>query len=384
MKSVLNNWLVVLLATLLSLALVEFGALIWVKAVRDHQLSRWEFRATQPLPYQNADYFSEEFLRESETFVNGRLSDVVQLDDYRGKYFNVADGFRVTTGSPLQFKRRILLFGGSTLFGQEVPDEHTIASYLQVMINDAGVAWTVSNYGLPGMNASQQVSILKTISLRKGDIVIFYHGVNDVYYVVFGGALDGWKSGVPNFRPIQELSPLAQWMKGWHERLKPFSYTADLALDIFDRSTPSTITNEVVLSQGVELAAARFRAAVEDAQGFVMRSSAEFEHYLQPTIYDVNQRSKYEQGLLKHYLETPPGVDIAFAKGYPKLYEVSLELQGEGIPFVDARDALDKRHDYDEVFLDFCHLNHIGNWLIAKRIYDESVLPRFDNASLDP
>ena len=134
----------------------------------------------------------------------------------------------------------------------------------------------------------------------------------------------------------------------------------------------------------MELAAARFRAAVEDAQGFVMRSSAEFEHYLQPTIYDVNQRSKYEQGLLTHYLETPPGVDIAFAKGYPKLYEVSLELQGEGIPFVDARDALDKRHDYDEVFLDFCHLNHIGNWLIAKRIYDESVLPRFDNASLDP
>jgi hypothetical protein len=129
--------------------------------------------------------------------VNGRLRDVVELDDYRGEYFNVTDGFRVTTDGPPDSKRRILLFGGSTLFGQEVPDEHTIASYLQRMVNDAGLQWRVANYGLPGMNASQQVSILKTVTLREGDIVIFYHGVNDIYYVVFGGASDGWIPGVP-------------------------------------------------------------------------------------------------------------------------------------------------------------------------------------------
>ena len=82
----------IVIATLLSLALVELVAWVWVKTARDQQLSRWEFRATQPPPYQNADYFSERFLKESETFVNGRLRDVVQLDDYRGEYFNVIDG----------------------------------------------------------------------------------------------------------------------------------------------------------------------------------------------------------------------------------------------------------------------------------------------------
>lgn len=366
----------IVIATLLSLALVELGAWVWVKTARDQQLSRWEFRATKPPPYQNADYFSERFLKESETFVNGRLRDVVQLDDYRGEYFNVIDGFRVTTDGPSNSKRRILLFGGSTLFGQEVPDDHTIASYLQRMVNDAGLAWSVANYGLPGMNASQQVSILRNIVLRERDIVIFYHGVNDIYYVVFGGASDGWTSGVPNFRPIQELDPLAKWMKQWHERLKNYSHTADLALDIFDRSVPATISDEDTLDRGVGLAASRFRAAVKEAQSIVATSGAQFEHYLQPTIYDVDQRSSYESKLLTNYLETPPGVDVAFEKGYPKLLEIGLELQIEGISFMDIRDALDQRHEYDEIFLDFCHLNHVGNWLIAQRIFNESILPR--------
>ena len=350
---------------------MELGSWIWVTTVRDHQLSRWEFRATQPPPYQTADYFNAQFLKESETFVNGRLTQVVELDDYQSDYFNVENGFRVTTDVPQGMSRRVLLFGGSTLFGQEVPDKHTIASYLQRMLNDSGRAWKVFNFGLPGMNANQQVSILKTIPLRSTDIIIFYHGVNDIYYVVFGGAAGGWKSGVPNFRPIQKLSPLAQWMSRWHERLKGYSFTADVALDIFDRSTPATITNPDTLIEGVELAAAEFRAAVSEAHAIAVHSNAEFVHYLQPTIFDVHERSAYEVGLLTHYLETPPGVDIAFKEGYPKLRNVSVALAADGIPFRDITDALDQRHTYGEIFLDFCHLNHVGNRLIADRLFED-------------
>jgi len=43
---------------------------------------------------------------------------------------------------------------------------------------------------------------------------------------------------------------------------------------------------------------------------------------------------------------------------------------------MDIRDALDRRHEYDEIFLDFCHLNHVGNWLIAQRLFNESIEPR--------
>ena len=310
--------------------------------------------------------------------MNGRLAQIVELDDYQSKYFNVKNGFRVTTDVPEDVSRRVLLFGGSTLFGQEVPDEHTIASYLQRMLNDSGLALRVFNYGLPGMNAYQQVSILKKIPLRSTDIIIFYHGVNDIYYVVFGGASGGWKSGVPNFRPIQKLSPMAKWMSRWHDRLKGYSFTADVALDIFDRSVPATITNPDALIEGVELAAAQFRASVSEAHALVARSNAEFVHYLQPTIFDMPQRSVYETGLLTHYLETPPGVDVAFKKGYPKLRDVSLELVADGVSFGDITDALDQRHTYGEIFLDFCHLNHVGNRLIADRIFEDYFKSRID------
>ena len=35
------------------------------------------------------------------------------------------------------------------------------------------------------MNSRQQYEILKKVNLKKNDLVIFYHGVNDVYYNVF-------------------------------------------------------------------------------------------------------------------------------------------------------------------------------------------------------
>ena len=147
----------ILFSTLIALCLVESGSWVWVNVIRDNQLSRWEFRATQPEPYRNADYFNAQFMRESETFVNGRITDVVELEDFEGRYFNVQGGFRVTSDLPEKAQRRVLLFGGSTLFGQEVPDHLTIASYLQRMLIDSGQLWSVHNYGLPGMNASQQV-----------------------------------------------------------------------------------------------------------------------------------------------------------------------------------------------------------------------------------
>ena len=83
----------------------------------------------------------------------------------------------------MSHKKRVLLFGGSTLFSQELPDKFTIASFLQRELNEKGIM--VKNYGLPGMNSRQQYEILKNIDVKKDDLIIFYHGVNDVYYNVF-------------------------------------------------------------------------------------------------------------------------------------------------------------------------------------------------------
>ena len=365
----LKNIAVVLFSTLLTLAFVEAGAWLWVKFVRGEQLPRWEFRATQPVPYQGADYFSAQFLTESETFVNGRIDDVARLKDFAGRYFNVQNGFRVTTDSPKHFSRRVLLFGGSTLFGQEVPDRFTIASALQRLLNDAGQDWKVLNFGLPGMNARQQTQILKEVEVEPGDMVVFYHGVNEIFYIVFGGQEKGWVGGVPAFRPVQHLSPLAKTMEGWHKKLKGFSYTADLALDIYDRSVPDTITDPAVLKRGIDQAKLQFGHAIEEANVIAKNNKARFIHFLQPTAFEASSWSNYEKEILGNYLQTPPGLDIAFRDGYPELRALSSDLEQRGVPFFDISDALESRHKFGEVYLDFCHLNHVGNQLIAEQIF---------------
>lgn len=358
-----------------TLLLVEAGAWLWVTHFRPQYLERWEFRATRPLPYKDAEYFGTAFLKEAEASVSGRISSVAELNDFRGRYFNVEHGFRVTTDTPPHPQRRVLLFGGSTMFSQEVPDRYTIASHLQRLLNDAGVRWEVRNFGLPGMNAAQQTLILQRIRLQPDDIVIFYHGVNDIYYLVFGGHREGWVGGVPAFRPVQKLSPLHKWLHAWHERLKDYSYTAQVALDIYQRGTPQTVTDAQVLRQGLASVEQQFRAAVEEAAQYSRRAGATFAHVLQPTAFSAAALTAYEREILQNPLQTAPGVALAFGEGYPVLRTVARQLQATGIAFHDLSDALDGRPAGTEVYLDFCHINHEGNRRIARRLMDEVLQP---------
>ncbi len=360
--------MLVLGSIVLTLALIELGSWIWVEHFRPQHLTQWEFRATQPPPYQGADYFGKAFLAEAEASVSGSISTIAELRDFRGRYFNVVNGFRVTTDAPSDAERRVLMFGGSTLFGQEVPDRHTIASYLQRMLNGAGVRWQVRNFGLPGMNAAQQTLILKRVTLRPGDIIVYYHGVNDVYYLVFGGYQQGWQRGVPAFRPVQKLSTVHKWMHAWHEKLKDYSFTAQVALDIYQRGIPDTVTDAEQMRQELANTETSFRTAVQEAAAIASASEASFVHFLQPTAFSAATLSSYERETLKNPLVTAPGVDIAFREGYPRLRNVAAELEATGVTFHDISDALDGRNPGNEVFLDFCHLNHEGNRIIAQRM----------------
>lgn len=362
--------MLVVASVALTLGLVELGSWFWVTRVRPQHLTQWEFRATQPPPYQGADYFSPEFLAEAEKSVSGTLSTIAELRDFKGRYFNVVNGFRVTTDAPADPVRRVLMFGGSTLFGQEVPDRYTIPSYLQRMLNQTGARWQVLNFGLPGMNTVQQTLILERVRLRKGDIVVFYHGVNDIYYLVFGGYTDGWVKGEPAFRPVQKLSALNKWLHAWHEHLKGYSYTAQVALDIYQRGEPETVTDPEQLKHSVANARKQFHESLREAADIAQKAGASFVHFLQPTAFSGTTLTPYERKILQNPLTTAPGVEIAFREGYPQLRDEAVALAGDGIEFHDISDALDGRPEGDEVFLDFCHLNHEGNRLVAQRMME--------------
>ena len=369
----------VLLSTILTFVFLEGACWIWTKYYRTNHLPQWEFRATQPAPYQGANYFSAKFLKESEESIRGRLFDVLELEDYEGKYFNVRKGYRVTTNLPDKSMGRILLFGGSTLFGQEVPDEFTVASHLQRLINRAGLGWEVLNFGLHGMNAKQQTKILMRQAVNTNDIVIFYHGVNDVYYVIFGGYVDGWRMGVPGFRPIQKLNPIHKFFLSWHKRLKDYSFSADVALDIYDRGQPNTVTDKHLLKATLGLAARDFSKTIEEAALHVEKKVGRFVHFLQPQIFEVRELSNYEKSLVANPLLIPPGLGIAFKQGYPRFREVADDLRETGIQYYDISGVFNERVSNSEVLLDFCHVNHYGNELIAKGIFSSYRAELFKN-----
>jgi len=126
----------------------------------------------------------------TDTFVFNPWT-VFSATPYKGQKLNVTEGdvinYRVTQAAdpayadqpPLQ----IWAFGGSTLFGWGVADEHTIATQLQIILQKQlpHRQVIVTNYGQPYFFSTQEVSLYIAL-LRAEDppgIAIFLDGLND-------------------------------------------------------------------------------------------------------------------------------------------------------------------------------------------------------------
>lgn len=109
-------------------------------------------------------------------------------EDYKGKYFNIVNGHRITVDQPKSFKRTIYVMGPCYIMGVGVRDEGTYSSQLQMLLNKyaADKGFIVENYGLclDGLNAEEEmINLFNTFPLKSGDIVIGlgskYHAKND-------------------------------------------------------------------------------------------------------------------------------------------------------------------------------------------------------------
>ena len=173
--------------------LIEAGFRMAIEGYSDDR----EFRATQPPPYRGAPFFSAEFIDESFRQPGGWRAlpgtNAILPNDFKGKYFTVENGLRRTDRRPTRRDGHDLLFGGSTIYNSEVPDDHTVASYLQRKLIEAGFGrHRVVNFGVTSVSTNQQVERLgATTNRESGDIVVFYDGVNDVLQgVLYGNAGD--------------------------------------------------------------------------------------------------------------------------------------------------------------------------------------------------
>jgi hypothetical protein len=273
LKIVLINLLVLIGGALL----IEAGFRTVVDGYSDDR----EFRATQPPPYRSAPFFSAEFIDEAFRQPGGWRplpgTNAILPNDFRGKYFTVENGIRRTTGVPAGASATLYLFGGSTIYNSEVPDEHTVASYLQRGLLERGFGrYRVVNFGVTSVSTNQQLERLAMTTVAPGDTVVFYDGVNDVLQgVLYGNAgetiFGNDRSRSFGQRLLYRLSKNSVAARYWLVRGNANYQIADL---------------EGRVARTTE----RYRANPEDAERRVRAQGAAFIHFLQPTLYSLAQR----------------------------------------------------------------------------------------------
>ncbi len=97
---------------------------------------------------------------------------ITRLKDSKGEYYNVVDGCRLTIGNKGNL-RKLHVFGPCVVAGVFAPDESTIPSIIQKVINNQGGGEIdVINHGIMGFYRSYIPKVLNC-SLHTDDIVVF-------------------------------------------------------------------------------------------------------------------------------------------------------------------------------------------------------------------
>jgi hypothetical protein len=352
---------------------IELGARVHERLfLEPEELDMFQFRVRRPAPYRDSAYFSKEFVIESfqqpggsDTPTGTRL---VIPRDYDGVWFHVAKGLRFTEGQPADFQHTIYVFGGSTVYSGEVPDALTLPSQLQSLVNEQyGDRYRVENYGMTTVTTSQELERLRTIKPRRGDVVIFYDGVNDVFQEVYYARpketmIERNRRVIREFSAVErfliDLSKHSAFARNW---TSPINY-----VDI-----PKHLRDEEKLTTLVSSLQGRFAKNIMDARKYAVRHKAHFFHFLQPNIYTLKKPSTYEVQVMRNpKLYAPPGMDVVFYQAYPLLREVSAGLRAtKTVDAFDLSEILDPRESDEEHYLDICHVADRANFIIASRIF---------------
>ncbi len=335
------------------LLVMELSVRLVVDSYSDHKT----FRLTRPAPYLGAPYFSEEFINESFVQPGGWSTppgtSLLFPNDFKGRFFTVENGIRRTTDTPGQASKNLFLFGGSTVYNSEVPDSYTIASYLQRKLASTGINdYRVLNYGVTSVSTNQQLERLKTTKLAPGDIVVFLDGVNDVVQGVLYGNAGDTIHGSDKARPA------------WQKTLSRLAKHSVLVRQLLSRMNANyKITN---LNGRVTETVSRYRRNIEAAVQITRQQGAQFQHFLQPNLFSLATRRDYEDRLLKLGLIAAQ-TEEAFLATYPHFSEIVRQRSRQNHAEHDLTSIFDGLQR--PVYLDFCHINHIGNETIADHIY---------------
>ena len=310
--------------------------------------------------YYPYDYFTEDFSTELHEFAQSRskhLDAYIQLNgqvpsqksylayknlSFEGKFCSMTNGIRHTTDKhSSSYEKRVFILGASTVFGIEVPDKLTVASFLQRMINLTTKPVEVLNYGWSGATVVDRSRMLtETVDVKQNDVFVFY----------FGGADAGWldhRSG----KLSQQLIPIPiRALRGLSD------FGVETARWLYLELSPRSFRKYS------RMAVADTIKTLGEVHEYCIRRGAHMIAILQPNIYTLRTKSVYEKTLEKRFSRDMKTLILGAYKNYEDWVKVN--------PF-----AVSATHIFNDspgsVFLDWAHANALGSELIAEFIYNE-------------
>ena len=249
--------------------------------------------------------------------------------------------------------KTIHVFGGSTVYGTGAVNEKTIPSYLQLKFGRNNIR--VLNYGFPSYVASQQNKAMYYYinDIKEGDIVIYYDGGNDFWN---GVLLSNFDDTIIGYNLEHNYQIYIYNLKNWlSKNSKLYKLMSNLR---HNRKNPKKCNIDLnSLNKKNIISAATFYAnKILEARNIAEKRNAVFYHFLQPTLFDVNEFSEYEQEIFSHH----PCYGVA--RQNKELYDSEfLKISEKSI---DLSEILNNK----DLFFDYIHLSSNGNKIVSENI----------------
>ena len=284
------------------------------------------------------------------------------------KYTNILGPYNTRKSKGESINNSVWFFGGSTMWGTGASDLQTIPSHFNSITNIP-----VYNFGETGWTSRQSLNQLIN---ALGDnnypaVVIFYDGVNDV--------LTQCRSElklVPSHsreRQLQKLTGSSTVISFKNNKLIKFILSPYIALankfninyssrDSVNLKRFDCDTNKAKALSVAQHLVNNWRTV------YSLSKSNNFKFYgvLQPTLFSTETNSEY---LHSDEVKMHPEYKRQYNAVYPLiLEEISRDCGLDKdicSSMIDGKDWLDGKNN---IFIDFCHVNSLGNRVIAQRL----------------
>jgi lysophospholipase L1-like esterase len=300
---------------------------------------------------------------------------------FHGKTIDIgSDGLRATwKPSDLSTTRvgskpvKLLMVGGSSLWGFGARDDQTIPSLVARRLHERGVPAEIRNLSELGYVSTQElIGLLR--ELQDGyrpDIVIFYDGVNDTTSALLSGEAGLTTNEINRRREFNLLQSPGRLAWALGEQVLADSGSLRLVRAIRSRvgraaSASSPLSDETMrrlAGDVVDRYSANIKIALSLAQGYGFRSL----FFWQPTVFNKTELTAVEREEAQKYAWTEP----AFRAVYEKI------RASPGLKAVPAFQDLSAifADDKELVFIDYCHTIEAANARIAEQMVAAIVAP---------